>query len=219
MEQKEFVEAEPGSWWFIDPSSDVRWYEARRELSESRGWQEPYWLAEQTKLEELYKEIELKAPQLLRDLDYLRDTDDDRIAWIVSVREALAPAPAEAPAPAPAEAPASHHDEPAVEGAPEVKAAVAPEAPKKKAAGIFAKKLEQLEPQEEAAAPAPADVPPHVTEGVARVIESLSGEASSELAAELGVSEEDLAELANDPEFERMVHEEAAKLHLSQANG
>src|SRR2546421_7808907 len=90
MEQPELAGAEAGSWWFIDPRNDSPWFEARRALVEPRGWQEPYWLGEQAKLEELYQELEQKAPQLLRDLDGMHDSDDAKLAWIASVKEALA---------------------------------------------------------------------------------------------------------------------------------
>jgi hypothetical protein len=207
VDQKAFVEAEPGSWWLIDPRTDAPWSQARKDLVEPKGWQEPYWLEEQSKLSELFQELELKAPQLLRELDDLRESDDDRIAWIVAAQSALAPVkvdPAAEAAPAPA--PEAN-----------VEVAAVAEAPKKKAAGLFAKKVEQQEEQDaaQAAAAGQTEVPPHVTESVARVIESMSGDASSELAAELGLSEEELAELASDPEFERMVHEEAARLHAA----
>lgn len=227
MERTEFVEGEPGSWWFIDPANDTRWYPARRELAESRGWEDPYWLTEPGKLEELYRELDGKAPQLLRDLDNLREDDDERIAWIRSVLEALAdPVPAEPAEPAldPEPAAAAAPAEPAAPPAQEEPAAVAPQ--KRSGEGLFAKKAADDAPPDpvQDAPPDPVQdappeaVPAHVTEGVARVLQTLSGESAADLAAELGLTEADLAELAGDAEFERMVHEEAARLHLGQAN-
>jgi hypothetical protein len=211
VERQEFVEAEPGSWWFTEPSPDLRWHQARLELGEAREWTDLSWFTERVKIEELYQALENKAPQLLRDLDYLID-DDQRIAWVRSVQEALTdPLRVSAPEPpvptAAPPAPVAKDERPA-------EAAVA----KRPAGGLFAKKAADA-PPDPAPDPIPDAVPAHVTEGVSRVLESLSGENTAELAAELGLTEEDLAGLANDPEFERMVHEEAARVHLGQANG
>lgn len=209
MDQKAFVESEPGSWWFFDPSTDTPWFEGRRALVEPRGWQEPDWLKDQTKVEELYKAIETQAPQLLRDLDDLIDTDEAKVAWIASVRTLLVPQVVPS-ASAPARGSANDQGPAATPGAP------APaEAPKKKG-GLFAKRTDIEEPAEPGRAPESVVVPAHVTQGVEQIIKSLSGEGSSELGDELGISEEQMAELANDPDFERMVHEEVARLH--QAN-
>jgi hypothetical protein len=209
VEREEFVEAEPGSWWFTEPSPDVRWHQARLELGEARGWTDLSWFTERVKIEELHRALENKAPQLLRDLDYLTD-DDKRVAWVQSVQEALTDPPrVSAPDPpvptAPPPAPIAKDERPA-------EAAVA------KRPAAFAKKAADA-PLDPAPDPIPDAVPASVIEGVSRVLESLSGENTAELAAELGVTEEDLAGLANDPDFERMVHEETARLHLGQANG
>ncbi|HET6875018.1 MAG TPA: hypothetical protein VFH70_09580 [Acidimicrobiales bacterium] len=217
MERTEFVEGEPGSWWFIDPANDTRWYPARRELAESRGWEDPYWLTEPAKLEELYRDLDSKAPQLLRELDNLREDDDERIAWIRLVLEALAePVPA-------ASAETSHDPEPATAVAPpahpaQEEPAAAAARQNRSGGGLFASKAADDAPSAPAQDAPPEGVPAHVTEGVARVLQALSGESASDLAAELGLTEADLAELAGDPEFERMVHEEAARLHLGQTN-
>jgi hypothetical protein len=212
MEQREFVEAEPGSWWFIDPGNDSAWYEARRALVEPKGWQEPSWLEDQSKLLELYKDLEARGPQLLKDLDDLYD-DDSKIRWIASVQEVLAPL-VEEHKPEPEMGPEA---EPAVVEMPQAREdpPAESEAPKKK--GLFAKKREEAQPEPELQGQAAAEVPAHVTAGVTKIFEALSGEAGAALADELGISEDHLAELANDPEFEQMVHEEAAR--LLQANG
>jgi hypothetical protein len=209
VERQEFVEAEPGSWWFTEPSPDRRWHQARLELGEARGWTDPSWFTERMKIEELYRALENQAPQLLKDLDYLID-DFQRIAWVQSVQKALTDPP-RVPAP---ETPASTAAPPApvAKDPRPAEAAVA----KRPTARLFAKKAADA-PPDPAPDPIPDAVPAHVTEGVSRVLESLSGENTAELAAELGLTEEDLADLAHDPDFQRMVHEEAARLHLGQA--
>jgi hypothetical protein len=211
VERQQFVEADPGSWWFTEPSPDLRWHQARIELGEARGWTELSWFTERMKIEELYQALENKAPQLLRDLDFLID-DDQRIAWVQSVHEALsdpprASAPEQAVHTTAPPAPVAKDERPA-------EASVA----KRPAGGLFAKKAADA-PPDPAPDPIPDAVPAHVTEEVSKVLESLSGENTAELAAELGLTEGDLAGLANDPDFERMVHEEAARLHLGQSNG
>ena len=217
MERQEFVEAEPGSWWFTEPSPDRPWHQARLELGEGRGWTDPSWFSERVKIEELYRALEYQAPQLLKDLDYLID-DYQRMAWVRSVQDALTDPPrGSAPEPpiptATPPAPVVKDDRPPAPQNP-------PEAPvaKRPAARLFAKKGADAPPGPPAD-PIPDAVPAHVIEGVSRVLESLSGENTAELAAELGLTEEDLSDLANDPDFERMVHEEAARLHLGQASG
>jgi hypothetical protein len=211
VERQQFVEADPGSWWFTEPSPDLRWHPARIELGEARGWTDVSWFTERVKIEELYQALENEAPQLLRDLDFLID-DDQRIAWVQSVHDALADPPR---ASAPEQA--VHTTARPAPVAKDERAAEASVA-KRPSGGLFAKKAADA-PPDRAPDPIPDAVPAHVTEGVSKVLESLSGENTAELAAELGLTEEDLAGLANDPDFERMVHEEAARLHLGQANG
>jgi hypothetical protein len=213
VERQEFVETEPGSWWFTEPSPDRRWHQARLELGEARGWTDPSWFTERTKIEELYRALENQAPQLLKDLDYLID-DYQRIAWVQSAQQALNDPP-RVPTPE-TPVPTAAPPVPVAKDQRRAEAAVA----QRPRARLFTKKGADGPPDPAPEAipdPIPDTVPAHVSEGVSRVLESLSGENTAELAAELGLTEEDLAALAHDPDFQRMVHEEAARLHLGQA--
>jgi chemotaxis protein histidine kinase CheA len=219
------VEADP-KWWLLQPDVAFELTELRKDVSENIGWgREDQWYLEKWKVEELFDLIEQRSYLLLQELD---DAGDDykRQEWMTKVVELTKPvadepavksgegpaASAEAPATAAGSAPAA-----ATAGETEIAPAAAAAAPKP---SIFKKKA-QPAPDAPAAEPAATAEAPAATADVEAleaavkdVMAHIAPDNLPALASELGISEQELAELVRDlPEnFETLIAAEVAKL-------
>jgi hypothetical protein len=186
MEKAEFVVAEPGAWWLVTPDYYVV-EEPRKELGEALGFYDVQWYLQFDKLEELHRQLEANHRQLLTDLDQALD-DTKRLEWLTSVKQVFKPEVVEVPAePAPPAPPPS---------------SAPPTAFAKKSA--FAKK------EPEPAPPSPPEV--KLEEAIKEVVTDFGS--PTELASELGISENELQEILGDlpADFESRVAAEAARL-------
>jgi hypothetical protein len=216
MDKEQFLAADANSVWFLQPDLNERLETLRRQIGASFGWTDPLWYTDKTKLEELYRFLEPKGTQVFQELEQATD-DDRRTQWLDSVVEMKKPEPAPeasgsaqtvaasttttAPTrPRPSAFGGSGAATPGGEGgaASSPGTATTSAAPAKKS--IFKAK------------PEPEQIQVQIDEAVKTVMSDLSGGGLTGLASELDISAEELQSVLQDPDFERLVAEEATKL-------
>jgi hypothetical protein len=213
MESRQFLGADGQSWWLYEVQTDRRIEEARAELGLALGWTETEWFADPLRRQALLEFLQTtrpEGPELLVNLDTVAD-DEARLQWVSGLKKLALPTeqpvdevqPAEAVTSSPAPAPAKEKAAPAT-------------APAKKS--IFKTKAAS----DAAAATgsgASATTVANGTPGTAQledatkaVLSDLGGGGLADLAQELGVEPGDLEAIVKDPDFERQVREEVARL-------
>jgi hypothetical protein len=220
MDKEQFLAADANSMWFLQPVLSESLETLRRQIGASFGWTDPLWYTDKTKLESLYGFLAPQGTQVFQDLQLATD-DTRQTQWLDSVVEMkkksdsppkssestqtapTAPKPPTAaapPKPRPSAFGGSGAAPPGGDGgsAPSPGAATTGAAPAKKS--IF-------KPKDE-----PAPVQGQIDEAVKTVMSDLSGGGLTGLASELDISAEELQSVLQDPDFERLVAEEAAKL-------
>jgi hypothetical protein len=217
MESRQFLGADGQSWWLYDVQTDRRIEEARQELGRTLAWTETEWYADPNRRQALLEFLQTTrpdGPQLLADLDIIAGPEA-QLEWVLGVNKLVLSTqqpvdevqPAEPvksdPAPVPAEEPAKE------------KAPPAPPPPKK---SIFKAKAVS-----DAAATTGSDGGPsaggngaavsaRLEDATRAVLSDLGGGGLTGLAQELGVEPGDLEAIVKDPDFERQVREEVARL-------
>lgn len=204
MEKAEFEVAEAGAWWLVTPDYAII-EEPRKRLGAALGSPEPQWYLKFDNLQELYRQL---APNysLMQQLDNATN-DDRRLEWLAEMTKALeleeAPKSVGSPPPnadavtLPTDASASPKKE-------------TPSAFAKKAASPFAtkEKTDSVDPAAGEAPPIPSDL-----QAIAKDVATDFGN-SSELASQLGISEDELKDILDDlpADFESRVAAEAVRL-------
>ncbi len=186
MERQEFVEAEPGSWWFTEPSPDRPWHQARLELGEGSRVDGPVLVQRAgedrgvvpgTGIPGAAAAQRPRLPDRRLPEDGVGPVGPGRADRSTSRSAPEPPIPTATPP-----APVVKDDRPPAPQNP-------PEAPvaKRPAARLFAKKGADAPPGPPAD-PIPDAVPAHVIEGVSRVLESLSGENAARVGRRAGAN-------------------------------
>jgi hypothetical protein len=221
MENREFVGADGQSWWLYEVQTDRRIEESRQELGFALGWTEIEWFADPNRRQALLEFLQAKAPhgpQLLVDLDTVAD-DEARLQWVLAVKQLALPPAAQQAA---GREVAADKEQPAK--AAEPRQAPAPREPEPQPAPAPAKKsIFKAKAASDAAAANRSDAAANAvaggTPGAARledatraVLSDLGGGGLADLAHELGVEPGDLEAIVNDPDFERQVREEVARM-------
>lgn len=230
MERAQFTE--PGTCWLSDrETTDYRITELRLKLGELHGWNDQWW-NEQKYLDELYTETENTKPQLLRDLDNATEVES-QLRWLEEtyqvIRELRSPKEAAAPEGGKAEPPVQEPVSPPA-------AIQEPAAEWDESWGMLYRVLPSGEYQfafsddhktvragtdwmSREVAAAGRDAGAAALEAPSAAIEEVLSEVGADvadLAKEMGLSEQEVAELMSDPELEQMVADEVAKLTADQ---
>jgi hypothetical protein len=210
MERAEFLGTDDQTWWLYEVQPDTRIEEARRQLGYAFGWTETEWFLDPYRRQALFDFLQTNGARLLVDLETVT-YDEDRLRWISTVkdlsaslqqtadkgqsattaRSTQAPSQARPPVPPPAG--------PAKKSIFKAKATSSPAA----ASGPDA-----------ATAPVAGEAPPatQLEETMQAVFSDLGGGGLADLAQELGVEPAELDGIVNDPDFERQVREEVARI-------
>jgi hypothetical protein len=200
METREFLGADGQSWWLYEVQTDKRIEDARQELGFTLGW-ESDWFADPNRRQALFEFLQTtrpQGPQLLADLDTIAG-DQAQLEWLLALNKlALSPQeqvdeapPAQPVKPAPAPDKAKEEARPAA-------------APAKKS--IFKAKAASD------AAPSGSGEGAQLENATKAVLSDLGGGGLADLAQELGVQPDDLEAIVKDPDFERQVREEVARM-------
>jgi hypothetical protein len=209
MERAQFVGEDGKSWWLYDIETDSRIDDARRELGLAFQTTEREWFNEPLQRQGLFDLLYTKGSQLLIDLDTISNVEE-QLQWLLAVTKLAAP-----PEPATGKSQPDQVGEasPAVIQT-EPKPAT-PEAPARKsafkakaAADPAASGSDAGAGTAESTTPAPA----RLEEATQTVLSGLGSGGLAGLAQELGVQPGDLEGIVNDPDFERQVREEVAKI-------
>jgi hypothetical protein len=190
MEREVFVATDvPPPWWLIAEEIDYALVEPRKDLGVALGYdREARWWLEKTNVEELYNILQRTKPTLLA--TELDEATDERTrkGWLDQVLAALAPQPEDT------EKTGGDEVLPAAKAA-----APVGEAPKKRSSAFGAKSKPSLDAV------------------VKKEMAEMSGNVSS-LAAEMGISEEEMADLLKElpANFEQMVAEQARSIVASE---
>jgi hypothetical protein len=224
MERTEFTGVDGQSWWLYEVQTEIRIEEARRELGATLGWYESDWFTDPNRRQSLFDFLQTNGAQLLIDLDTLADSDA-RLQWVLQVKKLAAPPPRAAEDGQPPGAansrqavqpdpPATPVAAPARKSAFKAKAGSDEESgqPEQNAAPAAAarKSIFKARAAPDAAAAAPRT--PQLEEATKTVLSDLSGGGLADLAQELGVEPGDLEGIVNNPDFERQVREEVARM-------
>jgi hypothetical protein len=217
MNKDQFAPDPPETWWLLEADVNYQVEEGRKDLDKSFGFADALWYTKKVNLEAVHNEIEQSSTrdQLWYELSQAADPDS-RKKWLGSVAQLKRPksAPPDtgtAPATSPPPGRAAPNGEPA-SGSPQPQGgAAAPAAEAAPRKSIFKAKQEP-QPQ-----PAPVNTETtvkaeQIDEAVKTALSDLSGDRISSLASELGVNADQVQEMVQDPEFERMVAEEVARL-------
>jgi hypothetical protein len=210
MERAEFLGTDDHTWWLYEVQPDTRIEEARRQLGYAFGWTETEWFLDPYRRQELFDFLQTNGAQLLADLDSVT-YDEDRLRWISTVKDLFvslqqtadkgqsATTARSSPAPSPARPPTPPPAGPAKKSIFKAKATSTPPA----ASGPDA-----------ATAPVAGGTPPasQLEETMQAVFSDLGGGGLGDLAQELGVEPAELDGIVNDPDFERQVREEVARI-------
>jgi hypothetical protein len=205
MERAEFLGTDDQTWWLYQVQPDARIEEARRQLGYAFGWTETEWYLDPYRRQALFDFLQTNGARLLVDLDTVT-YDEDRLRWISTVKDlsaslqqtadkaqpatttksSQAPGPARPPTPPPA-------------------------GPAKKS--IFKAKATSS-PAASGPDPVAGETSPaaQLEETVQAVFSDLGGGGLADLAQELGVEPAELDSIVNDPDFERQVREEVARI-------
>jgi hypothetical protein len=221
MDKETFLAADSDTMWLLRPDLSERLEMVRRQIGLSFQWSDPQWYTDKVKLEKFYNFIELKGTQVLLEFDQATD-EERRTRWLDSIDDlrkkeldaqksassqqstsswtTAKPTPSQGPArPAMIGTQRSPQPQKATDapGSSQAGSATSAPAPRK---SIFRAK------------PDPEQVKEQIDEAVKTVMSDVSGDGLSSLASELNVTAEDLVAVLQDPDFERMVAEEATKL-------
>jgi hypothetical protein len=213
MERAEFVASDGPSWWLYDAEIEIRIDEARRELGVALGTTEREWYNEANRRQELLDFLQTNGPQLLVDLDTLYN-DEERLQWVRAVTKLVAP-----PTP-PASAAGKDQPDPAAGPAPAAVQAGEKPAP---AAAAVKKSIFKAKAASGAAEAAASDAgaaagageapgPAQLEDATRSVLSDVGGGGLADLARDLGVEPGDLEAIVNDPDFERQVRDEVARI-------
>jgi hypothetical protein len=217
MDKDQFAPDPPGTWWLLEGDVNYQVEEGRQDLEKSFGFEDALWYTKKANLEAVHNEIEQSSTrdQLWFELSQAADPDS-RKKWLGSVAElrrakSAPPDPGTAPATAPPPVSGTPTAEPASGSAQPQGGAAAPAAEAAPRKSIF-KAKQAPQPQ-----PAPASTETtvkaeQIDEAVKTALSDLSGDRILSLASELGLNADQVQEMVQDPEFERMVAEEVARL-------
>jgi hypothetical protein len=209
MERAEFLGTDDQTWWLYEVQSDTRMEEARRQLGYAFGWTETEWFLDPYRRQALFDFLQTNGARLLVDLDTVT-YDEDRLRWISSVKDLSASLQQTAEKGQPATTAGS------TQAPSQGRAPVPPPAgPAKKS--IFKAKATSspaASGPDAATAPVAGETPPAtpLEETIQAVFSDLGGGGLADLAQELGVEPAELDGIVNDPDFERQVREEVARI-------
>jgi hypothetical protein len=212
MEKADFEVAEAGAWWLVTPDYSII-EERRKQLGAAIGKSELQWYLQLDNLQELYRQLEPNY-SLMQQLDNANN-DDKRLEWLAAMTKVLQPEEEEESESE--EKPPQDVVSPPLNGDAANPVTDASAAPKQEAPSPFPKKSSPFASKEDVspadantggAPPVPADL-----QAIAKEVATDFGN-SSELASELGVSEDELKDILDDlpADFESRVAAEAARL-------
>jgi hypothetical protein len=217
MDKDQFAPDPPGTWWLLESEVNYQVEEGRQDLEKSFGFEDSLWYTKKANLEAVHNEIEQSSTrdQLWYELSQAADPAS-RKQWLGSVAQlkrakSAPPDFGTAPATPPPPVSATSTGQPA-SGSPQPQGGTAASAAEAAVRKSIFKAKQQPRPE-----PAPASTETTVKaeqigEAVKTALSDLSGDRISSLASELGVNADQVQAMVQDPEFERMVAEEVARL-------